>query len=154
MVLVLLALAAALTALRPLVREPLRRFERYARVSLNERDLYRHLNDGRGVAERFAQALRSGRYEDAWASTTADFQRRTGLHEFSGVAKQSALGRPPIELVEGVMSFSDGRVQFVSEYVFRCGPEGDRVALILVTESGRLRVDRIEPKEPTRASTP
>ena len=152
--LLLLAVAAALAALRPLVREPLRWLERYARVRLNERDLYRHVDRGRDVAEKFARALRSGRYEDAWGLTTTGFRKRTGLHEFSAFAGRSPLGRQPSELVSGVLSFSDGRGQFVSEYVFRTSPAGDRVALILVTESGQLKVDRIEPKPPTRAGAP
>ena len=88
MALALCAFAVVLAALRPLWRESFQRFERYARVKLSEHDLYRHLDNGRGVAERFARALRSGRHEDAWELMTADFRRRTGLREFAAIAER------------------------------------------------------------------
>jgi hypothetical protein len=153
MIVLLLVVAAGLAVLRPLVREPFRWIERYTRVKLNERDLYRHINEGRGVAEGFARALRSGRYEDARELSTADFLVRTGPGGFLG-AKGSPLARRRSELIEGVLSFSDDRGRFVSRYTFRFGDDDDRVSLDLVTESGRLKVDRVESEAPTGTKGP
>lgn len=141
----LVVVAAALAVLRPVVREPLQRLERYARVKLNERDLYRHVEDGPGFSKTFAEVLHSGRYEAAWALTTASFRKRTGEREFAAVAAKSPLSRDWCELIEGTLNFSDDRGLFVSHCVFRCGKDGSRVRLVLVTESGRLKVDDIEP---------
>jgi hypothetical protein len=153
MVILLLVLAAGLAVLRPIVREPLGRFERYARVKLNERDLYRHLNEGRGVAEEFAKALRSGRLADVGELSTADLRERTTGHGRYFGLNWSPLARRSSELVEGVLGFSDERGRFVSRYTFRCGG-GDRVSLYLVTESGRLKVERVEPEESVGGDSP
>ena len=144
----LLIMAAGFAALRPFVREPVQRFERYLRVKRNEPDLYRHVDDGPGVAKKFAEALHAGDYANAWELTTASFRRRTGEREFSALAAQSPLSRQSSELIEGFLKFADDRGLYVSECVFQCGRDGERVTLVLVTESGRLKVDRIE-REPS-----
>jgi hypothetical protein len=151
MVLLLLMVAAILAVLRPVFQEPLRRFERYARVKLNEGDLNRHFSDIRGVAERFVEALRTGRFDEAKELTTVDFRRRAEPHEFVAMSGRSPLSLQPSEMVEGTTRFDESRGQFVSEINFRCGGGGDRptmVKLTFVTESGRLKVDRIQLWEP------
>jgi hypothetical protein len=142
--LMVVAMAVGFAIFRPFLREPLYFIERYARIRLGERDIYRHADTGLIVAERFATLLREGRMEAARELATRDFLRRTGPGSFDSVATTHLLGRSDAKLVLMDLSFSDDEGRFVSECTFDCGPTAGLVVLFLVTEFGVLRVDRIE----------
>jgi hypothetical protein len=148
MVLVAL-IALGLVAILPLFSERLRFLERYVRVKLNEDDLNRHANIGavRGLAEDFTRAIRSGHPQEALEFTTSDFRKRMTPDGLRQVASRIGLDRGPCEVVQATIAFPEGVNRFVSEFDLRCGRAEAKpalVKLIVVTEGGRLKVDRVE----------
>ena len=138
-----------LVATRPLYSERLRFLERYVRVRLNEDDMNRHANVAaiRRLAEEFARAIRSGRLSEALEMTTVSFRTRTTPDDLRTLAAEIGLDQGPCELVEATCSFPEGQNRFVSEYSLRCGPTtgpGRSVKLVVITEGGSLKVDRVE----------
>ena len=146
--------ALFLAMFRPFIQEPLRWIERQLYVRSNQADIYRHINDGPLVTRKFAEAVRSGHYEDARNMTTTGFRRRINAANFVDLMKQSPLIKDTSDTIVGTMSFDASRTRFVSEYVLRCGPDEDLVAVIIVTESGVLKVDVIGRKDPATLITP
>jgi len=151
----LMALVAVVAMALPLVlprfADRLRFAERYVRITLNQGDMYRHINGGRYFVEEFALAVRSGQPEVFRSMMTSGFQGRMDGPESRAFFEGSPMRRTPCELVEGSLSFLDDQGRFVSEYCYRCGPADDQPAffkLVVVTETGRLKVDRIEPTGP------
>jgi hypothetical protein len=141
--------ALVLVAILPMFSERLRHFERYVRVKLNQHDLDRHTDVSaiRRLAEEFADAVRSGRFEEALGMTTAAFRERTTPDQLRSLAAELGLDRGPCELVEATTAFPEGLNRFVSEYRLRCGPAAGPnrpVKLVVITEAGRLKVDRVE----------
>ena len=142
-------ISLVLVAIRPMFSEHLRYFERYVRVRLDTVDLNRHMNIAEicRLAEDFARGIRSGRLEKALELTTVSFQDRTKPDQLRTLAVEVGLDQGPCELVEARCSFPEGQYRFVSEYALRCGPSAGpnrSVKLVVITEGGRLRVDRIE----------
>jgi hypothetical protein len=142
--------ALVLVAILPMFSERLRHFERYVRVKLNSDDLNRHADIAaiRRLAEGFAQAVRLGRPEEALEMTTAAFRRRTKPEGLRALAVKVGLDQGPCELVEATAAFPEGVNRFVSEYELRCGSASGPnrlVKLVVITEGGRLKVDRVEP---------
>jgi hypothetical protein len=142
-------IALVLVATLPLFSERLRFFERYVRVRLNEDDMNRHADVAsiRHLAEGFAKAIRSGRLEEALEMTTAAFRARTTSDQLRALAAEVGLDQGPCELIEATCAFPEGVNRFVSEYSLRCGPSAGPsrpVKLIVITEGGRLKVDRVE----------
>ena len=142
-------IALALVAILPMFSEQLRFAERYVRVKLNEDDLNRHVDIVaiRRLAEDFARAVRSGRPEGAVEMTTTAFRGRTTPDQLRAIAAEVGLDRGPCELVEATTAFPFGGDRFVSEYQLRCGPAAGPnrpVKLVVITEAGRLKVDRVE----------
>jgi hypothetical protein len=142
-------IALVLVATLPLFSERLRHIERYLRVKLNEDDLNRHADIAsiRHLAEGFARAIRSGRSEEALEMTTAAFRTRTTPDRFRTLAAEVGLDQGPCELIEATCAFPEGVNRFVSEYKLRCGPAAGPnrlVKLVVTTEGGRLKVDRVE----------
>ena len=146
----LVALAAlGLAAVLPRFSDRLRHFERYVRVKLNEQDMYRHADVAaiQRLAGDFARAIRSGRPEEALEMTTAAFRERTTPDQLRMLAAEVGLDRGPCELVEASVAFPIDGDRFVSEYELRCGPAAGpnrSVKLVVITEGGRLKVDRVE----------
>ncbi len=142
-------IALVLVATLPLFSERLRFFERYVRVRLNEDDMNRHadVTSIRRLAEGFAKAIRSARLDEALEMTTAAFRKRTTSDQLRVLAVEVGLDQGPCELVQATASFPAGLNRFVSEYDLRCGPSAGpnrSVKLVVITEGGRLKVDRVE----------
>lgn len=79
--------------------------------------------------------------------TTGAFRRRTSSDRLRTLAVEVGLDRGPCELVEATTAFPEGVNRFVSEYRLRCGPAAGSnrtVKLVVISEGGRLRVDRVE----------
>ena len=84
---------------------------------------------------------------------TGAFQRNTTRGEFFETPAVVSLSREPSELVRGTTTAFEQRALFASEYVFRCGANEEDIKLVLVSESGCLKVDSIEPCTADRGDT-
>jgi hypothetical protein len=142
--------ALGLFAILPMFSEQLRHLERYVRVKLNEDDLNRHANVNAALrlSEEFTRAIRSGHPEAALELTTSGFRRRLTPDGLRSLAAEIGLDRGPCELVEATIAFPEGVNRFISEYELRCGRTDDHpnlVKVVVMTEGGLLKVDRVEP---------
>ena len=153
----LMILVAVVAITLPLIlrtfSQEFRQFERIVRVRLNEEDMNRHTNVNGviGFADEFSGEVRAGRVETALQLTTLRFQNRLKPEEFRALIARLGLDKGPCQPVQVTTEFTEDDHRFQSVYSLRCGQvNGDPrwVKLVVITEGGRLRVDRIEPGEP------
>ncbi|WP_435008173.1 hypothetical protein P12x_005450 [Tundrisphaera lichenicola] len=151
MLIVVAVVAVAFGLILPLFRHELGQFERYAWVKLNPGELLdRHGNVGaiQGLVKEFTNAIRSGHPEIAFEMTTAGYRRRNTLDAFRTLVEGFGMDRGPCTLVEATTSIPIGELRFVSKYELRCVPSGESprvVELVVITESGQLRVNQLGP---------
>ncbi len=132
--------------------DDLRHAERVVRVTLDRADLDRHIDGAARFGQEFAAAVGSEHPEAARDLATLSFRRRFDPATFRTLIAKSPLRRLPCELPEVTLDFRDEEARFVSTYRYQCGATDDHpdiVKVYVVTEAGRLKVDRIEGLEST-----
>lgn len=161
MLALVVVLAIALALARPILQEGLWSIERRAWITLNQRDMHRHLDVDRIIplVNRFAEEVASDRLDDAYELTAMSYRRAVPFDRFADAIAPLPLDQSPREVVLGVTRFDDVQRRFVSEYDLACGPCPPSAAhdprpvvrVTLTTEAGLLRITRIEPSEPPAA---
>lgn len=96
---------------------------------------------GRAVADEFLELVRSGKSEQAWESTTAEFKSAEGRESFlQYVEEHPRLTRPlSFVSVQTVTVQNSPR----AEYVYRAEDAKTTVRLLAGNEQGAWRIDRI-----------
>jgi hypothetical protein len=103
-------------------------------------------DDGRAVAAAFLDAARSGRVDEAWASTTTEFKSYLGRDGFRRLVRTRPALKAPAEFAECRLPTAGGPA--LVECVFRgAAPPRGGPAVITVTlapEAGRWGVERVK----------
>jgi hypothetical protein len=99
------------------------------------------LEEGRPVAEKFLEQIRTGQAPQAWESTTAEFKSAEGRESFLRYVKEHPELTKPLSFVsvQTVTVQNSPR----TEYVYRAKQGGATVRLLAGSEGGVWRIDRI-----------
>ncbi len=99
------------------------------------------VDEGRAVADKFLELIRSGQAQQAWESTTAEFKSAEGRESFvRSVKKQPALAKP-LSFVSVQTATVQGNPR--AEYIYREAAGGGTVRLLAGNDRGSWRVDRM-----------
>jgi hypothetical protein len=97
------------------------------------------------VADTFLQQVRSGRVDDAWQSTTAEFKSAMGKETFRRFVKTNPALSAPAERT-GFQNVTANRIRF-GEYTYRATPnkpaDQAKIRVWIAREQGEWRVDRV-----------
>lgn len=99
------------------------------------------LDEGQAVAAAFLTAIREGRPDQAWASTTAEFKSAEGQESFLRLVKTKPFLKEPLTFV----SLQEVAIQEQprSEYLYREAQSAATVRLVIGREAGEWKVDRV-----------
>lgn len=97
--------------------------------------------EGRAIADKFLELLRSGQAQTAWESTTAEFKSAEGRESFLRYVKEHSFLTKPLEFVsvQTVTVQNSPR----AEFVYRSQDGKSTVRLLAGDERGTWRIDRI-----------
>lgn len=98
-------------------------------------------DEGRAVADKFLELIRSGQAQQAWDSTTAEFKSAEGRESFLQYVKDHPSLAKPLSFVsvQTVTVQNSPR----AEYVYRAADGSSTVRLLAGAERGTWRIDRI-----------
>jgi hypothetical protein len=98
-------------------------------------------DEGRAVADAFLTAIREGRPEQAWASTTAEFKSAEGQESFLRLVRTKPFLKEPLSFV----SLQEVSIQQQprSEYLFREAQSAATVRIVIGREAADWKVDRV-----------
>jgi hypothetical protein len=100
--------------------------------------------DGRDVTEPFLQAIREGRPDDAWESTTAEFKSAEGRESFRARSKHPAL-QQDLEFAGYKETEISGLIRGEATYRTPAGTEPPAtVTLLLANEGSQWKVEWME----------
>ena len=99
------------------------------------------LDEGRSVAETFLTLVRSGKSQQAWESTTAEFKSAEGRESFLRYVKDHPVLTKPLTFVSVQTVSVQGSPR--AEYLYRAHEVGKIVRLLAGNEAGTWRIDRI-----------
>jgi hypothetical protein len=99
------------------------------------------VEEGRAVAERFLELLRTGNPAQAWESTTAEFKSAEGRESFLRYVKKHAFLTKPVTFVsmQSVTIEDSPR----AEYLYRAADGAATVRLLAGREQDTWRIDRV-----------
>jgi hypothetical protein len=103
---------------------------------------------GRAVAEPFLEAVRSGEADSAWETTTAEFKSDLGRENFLKYVESHPLMKQPLEFYSLQTVSINGVPRTECAFGKQGAPgSGPKVRVILATEEGELKVERVIAEE-------